>query len=222
MTNKTYAFLPLFALTLSILLLVPTTGHAGLIEELNAFTDAARLAPAPAAIVNPDVPVPALSKFSAVGRTTGTLGEGACPGSLLHCTSPTDCLSLSFSGTMVSTAPSKSSTLNGCVSYWNTHIDTAGICYDGIGKSTLTAPSGAAVNIAMAGELCIDDEVLPGPTGVTFVAHGSYSVEGGSGPDTNAVGAGDYGLSVAISDLAGGTPYATTGQASFVGAFATH
>jgi len=222
MTNETYVFSPLFAFALSILFLIPATAHAGLLEELNARIDAARRAPAPAAIVNPDVTVPALSKFSAVGRLTGTVAQGGCPGTLITCSSPSDCISVSFSGAMISTAPAKKSTLNGCVTYWNTQIDKAGICYDGLGKSTLTAPSGAALNIAMAGELCVDDEVLPGPTGLTFVGHGSYSLEGGSGPDANAVGAGDYGYSVVITDLAGGFPVPTTGQASFVGAFATH
>jgi hypothetical protein len=97
---------------------------------------------------------------------------------------------------------------------------TLSACFDGLGTGTITGPGGKSINLAMGGLLCVGDEFpLPTPTNVLFVLTSSYSVEGGGGAFTNAVGSGNMSLSALITNITT-PPIAATGQINFTGTLA--
>ncbi len=131
--------------------------------------------------------VPSLMKFQAVGRVTSTFVTGAgCTGSPFAACDTCD--QIQISGPVVLT-PGGEGTLTACLNI------TSGVttCDDEQGNGTITLPNGDTITFATGGHFCIADEIPPAsPTVILFVSTGGYTIEGGTGKESDAIGQGEF------------------------------
>jgi hypothetical protein len=200
---------------------VNPVAEAGLMDQIQKLAGQST----PSTAASPAVTAtPPLGKFAASGRVTESLDNGACAGSVAAsggaCTPSTNCVQVQVSGPVNATGLGKSN-LSACMTFDNTAVSsTLSACFDGLGTGTITGPGGKSINVAMGGLLCVGDEFpLPTPTNVLFVLTSSYSVEGGGGAFTNAVGSGNMSLSALITNITA-PPIAASGQINFTGTLA--
>jgi hypothetical protein len=200
---------------------VNSVAAAGLMEQIQKLSSGAQAespAAAPAAVATPP-----LGKLAASGRVTETIDSGGCPNSVIatSCSPATDCAQIQFQGpvTVPALGPGKSN-LTACLTVDNTAISpTFSVCFDGLGKGTITSANGKnSVNFSMGGLLCDSD--LPTAISVMLITNTTYAVQGGSGAFANAVGNGNLSVSALIATIPPAPPFPATGQVNFVGTLA--
>jgi len=198
--------------------LIPTIVHAGLIEDLQGLGDGSNAQPD---AVTPAVPTPALVAYTAKSRVNGTLNTGGCPDFSLSTCSGTNCAAVQFSGPVTSTAPG-AGTISGCLTFNDVSSDKDfSACFNGAGNATLTASSGAAVNVILGGQLCEEQVVIGPPPTLYFEAQMAYQIKGGAGAYANAVGVGEFDMSfTAVNPVS--VPFSGAGLVSLTGNYAKH
>jgi len=196
---------------------LPALVDAGMIEDLESLGN--RSGPNPAAVA-PDASTPSLLPYSAKARVTGTVSNTPCPGFALSTCTGSTCGTFQFSGPVVSTAPGKG-TINGCMTFNNNSADKDFIaCVDGAGTATLSAPSGAAVNVNLGGQLCIAYLNMATAT-VDYVAQMAFEIKGGAGAFASAVGNGTFDMTFTIVNPVA-PPIPGSGIVSLTGYYAKH
>ena len=205
--------------TAVIIIATPSGGHADLIDELHKMGGGAAASPeqSPA----PALPsTPPLGKFAATGRITESIAVGACPGSIeASACGGGGCDAVSITGPVSATSLGKS-TLTACLTITNLTSSIFASCLNGLGTGTITASNGNSITLAIGGLFCLGDAIPPvTPTTAIFVGTDSYSVEGGTGPFTTAVGTGTVASSDVITNLSG-VPITGTGQITIAGTLA--
>jgi len=203
--------------TAVVVIATPAGGHADLIDELHKMGGggpaSTEQAPVPAVSAMP------LGKFTATGRITESIATGACAGSLEVSACGTNCDAVSITGPVSATSLGNS-TLTACLTITNLTSSIFSSCLNGFGTGTITAHNGNSITLAIGGLFCIGDAFpLPTPTTVIFVGTDSYSVEGGTGPFTTALGSGTVAFSDVITNLSG-VPIIGAGQVTIAGTLA--
>jgi hypothetical protein len=127
------------------------------------------------------------------------------------------CLQVQVTGPLTLTQGSKGS-LFACITVDPTGV-TNPICQaDAQGNGTITLANGDTIIFAMGGHFCAADAIPPtSPTTEIFVSTGSYAIEGGTGKQSTAVGAGDYTLPITFT---GSIPGTSAGEFNMVGNYA--
>jgi len=211
-----------FLLVALAFVLTPGIVRAGsdvLSDTKDLLTHLPASAPGAEAPVVAPVALPALSKFTAVGRVTSTLATGPCPGPVATACG-SSCDNVLISGP-VTLSPGGKATLSACLTVLTIGTTTES-CYDEQGNGTLTVPNGDAIKFAAAGHFCISD-IVPAPpatpTSESFISEVGFTVEGGTGQFATAVGQGDLSVPLPVA-LPPPTPITGAGIVNMVGAFA--
>lgn len=172
-------------LVIAAFVLIPRIARSDPLELIRRHAGAA---PPPAAV---PIVLPQLGKFQAVGRVTSTVVPGSgCAGSpFATCNT---CDQLQISGPLVLT-PGGKATLTACMNI-GSGLST---CDDEQGNGTLTLAGGDTITFATGGHFCIADEIPPAnPTTIAFISTGGYTIEGGTGKQSAAVGQGEFSISL--------------------------
>ena len=162
-----------------------------------------------------------LGKFYASGRVTESLDAGACPGSLEEttCTNNGGCDQITITGPVNATAIGKA-TLSACITVTDLNSSTFSSCLNGFGTGTISGNGGKSINFGIGGVFCLANATpVSNPTTAYFDGTETYDIEGGSGPFTNAVGAGTLSFSDVITNISGPS-FPGTGQLTMSGSFA--
>jgi hypothetical protein len=196
---------------------LPALAQAGMMEDLESLGNGSGAKPQ---AVEPDAGAPPLLPFSAKARVTGTVGNAPCTGfPLSECTGGI-CGTFQFSGPLVSTAPGKG-TINGCVTFNNNSSDRDfPDCVNGSGSATLSAASGAAVNVNLGGQLCIG-AINTATATVDYVVQMGFEIKGGAGAFADAVGSGTFDMSFTVVNPVPPTSPGS-GIVNFTGNYAKH
>jgi len=192
------------------------TNNSSVLDQINNLAEQARAAggsSANVAILLTPGPAP-LTKFTATGRLTESLASGACannPIAISACSS-VSCDALTMTGTVNGTSVGKS-TLNICFTLFSS---STGACLgNGLGKGTLTATNGDAVDLSFTGNLCINDENLSTVT-LFLTSNLTYLVEGGTGKFATETGTGNMAVSSIFVNPTG-SPIPGTGEIAITG-----
>jgi hypothetical protein len=169
----------------------------------------------PLATSTPKAATPPLAKFQALGRVSSTLSMGPCAnGPLSTCA---DCLQVQVSGPLNLT-PGGKGTLSACITVDPTNVTNPVCEADAQGNGTITLANNDTITFALGGQFCIADAIPPtSPTTEIFVSNGGYTIEGGTGKQSTAVGSGDYSLPLTFT---GSLPVTSAGEFNMTGNYA--
>ena len=195
-------------MTISVItafVLIPRIGRA---DPRELIRHRAESAPAPALAA--PLAVPPLVKFQGFGRVTSTFVAGTgCAGSAFATCNTCD--QIQISGPVVLT-PGGKGTLTACLNI------TSGVstCDDEQGNGTITLSNGDTIAFATGGHFCIADQIPTNPTTILFISAGGYTLEGGTGRESAAVGQGEF----SVPFTQNGNSLTSTGELDMQGNYA--